>query len=347
MTGIKRGLFGAGLLGMITVVCWAYALLTANDLVRQYAGISVRLFETTVPRQTLEKVLEQTNGGELACTAAWTRSDGNQMAGSELGGKTALRVVCVYGDMRQVAPMKLLRGAIPVEGDTEGCLLDATSACALFHSIDAVGAQVTLGELHYIVRGIAETYEPVLMIRNEQASFENLEFAVQNPDGAKQSVETFLYRCGGSVEYTVVQSGMIARIIRGVAWLPLWIAGICSAAALVKRGWGMRTRLAKSVQYWIAAAAIAALVCYGLTKTASWPQSFLPTKWSDFAFWGELLNTCKLEAKTYALMTQTPKEIELFSAARRCIVALLVSILSGGWCVSAARRNSRNVSGKS
>jgi hypothetical protein len=337
MTGIKRSLFGTALLGVIAILCLGYALFVTGDLMRQYTGISVRLTGAPVTQKTLENALEKTNERELSFTAAWTRSADERMAESELGGKTSLRVVCVNGDMRQVAPMKLYSGAYPTEDDTEGCLLDAASAWVLFHSTDAIGATVALGKQAYVVRGIAEMYEPAMMIRDDRAAYENLEFSSQNPDGAKQSVETFLYRCGSTDGSVIVQSGLIVRVIRGAAWLPMWIAMACFAVALFRRGWKMRKRLSRRALYWIVGAALCALLCWGAALTLFWPQSFLPTRWSDFAFWGQLIDNWRTEAKACALMTQLPKEIELFSAVRRCAVALLVSLLSGGWCVSAVR----------
>ena len=342
MTGIKRNLLGAALLGMIAAACWTYAIFTTGGLERQYAGISVRLLETPVSRRTLEKALEQPNDGELTCAAAWTRSDGKQPATSKLGGETGLRVVRVYGDMRQTEPLKLICGTFPAEDDADGCLLDKASAWALFHSTDAVGAAVTVDGRDYIVRGIAETYEPALLIRDDRASYENLEFSIKNLDGAKQSAGTFLYRCGTAGDFIIVQSGLVARVIRGAAWLPLWIAAVCAAITLVRRGWKTRGRAARCAFYWAAAFAISALLCWGVSSTMYWPQSFLPTKWSDFAFWGRLIDAWQTEEKARALMTQLPKEIVLFSLARRCAAALILSIFSGGWCASAARRIPRH-----
>ena len=339
MTGTKRSFIGAALLGAIAILCLGYALRVTGGLKRQYTGTSVRLTGTPVTQKTLEKALEKTNEQELSLTAAWTRSADERPAGSELGGKTSLRVVCAYGDMRQIAPMKLLSGTFPAGDDSDGCLLDAASAWALFHSTDATGATVLLGDRAYVVRGIAELYEPEMLIRDERAAYENLEFSSQNPDGAKQSIETFLYRCGNTDGFVIVPGELIVRVIRGAAWLPLWIAAVCAAGTLFRRGWKARENPARRVFYWTAGIALLALLCWGAASTLFWPQSFLPTKWSNFAFWGQLIDTWRTDVKAFARMTQLPKEIELFSAVRRCAAALIVSILSGGWCASAVRLN--------
>ncbi len=337
MTGVKRRFIFTGVLGIVAMACWAYSLLTAYNLERTYTGISARLIDTAVSRKTLEEAIKQTDADELFCTAAWTRSDESRQAESKLGGNAKPRVVRVYGDMRQVAPMELISGTIPAEDDETGCLLDANSAQALFHSTDAIGAKVSLDEKQYTVRGVIKTYERVIMLRDDRTTFENIEFSSQSTDGAKQLVETFLYRCGSTGEYAIVQNGMLARLTLAASWVPLWLALAYAAIQLVKRGWKTRGQATRSISYWVVGMVMVAILCYGLVQTAYWPQSFLPTRWSDFAFWGKWAEACKAEAKTFALMTQTPKEIELFSAMRRCSTALIVSVLSGGWCLTTAR----------
>ena len=337
MTGVKRRFIFAGVLGIVAMACWAYSLLTAYSLERAYTGISARLIDTAVTRKTLEEAIKQTDADELFCTAAWTRSDESREAESKLGGSTKLRVVCAYGDMRQVAPMELLSGTIPAEDDEAGCLLDANSTQTLFHSTDAIGAEVTLDEKQYTVRGIIKTYERVIMVRDDRTTFENIEFSSQSTDGAKQLVETFLYRCGSTGEYAIVQNGMLARLTLAASWVPLWLALAYGVVLLIKCGFNRHKRKARSILLWIGAVAVGGVLCYGVASTAYWPQSFLPTKWSDFAFWGTWIEACKAEAKTFALMTQTPKEIELFSAIRRCSTALIVSVLLGGWSLTTAR----------
>jgi hypothetical protein len=320
MKGSKRGVFGAALLGLLAIACWAYALLTAGGLARQYLGVSVRLSETSVTQKALEKALERTDESELSCTAAWTRSAGKQTAASHLGGETSLRVVCVSGDMRQIEPMKLLSGAFPTQDDADGCLLDAASAWALFHSTDALGATVTLGDREYVVRGIAETYESVLMIRDDRASYENLEFAAQNPDGAKQSVETFLYRCGGADHSVIVQSGLIAP--RVCSWGGF--SGCrCGSRQPALDCCFFPARLenarpqARNVLCWAAGPRSPRSCASGWLRPRSGRSPGCRPNGRDFAFWGRLIDNWKTEMKTFGLMTQLPKEIELFSTVRR------------------------------
>ena len=71
-----------------------------------------------------------------------------------------------------------------------------------------------------------------------------------------------------------------------------------------------------------------------MIKTFYWPQSFLPTRWSDFTFWRTLIESWQADWKAMSLMTPLPKEIQLFRALRQCAVLMLTALLAGGWCLA-------------
>ena len=73
------------------------------------------------------------------------------------------------------------------------------------------------------------------------------------------------------------------------------------------------------------------------TNTLYWPQSFLPTRWSDFSFWRSLMDSWKADWKAISLMTPLPKEIQLFQALRGCGLLLITAFLAGGWCAASFR----------
>ena len=327
---------GAALIGAIAAACWLVSLLTVHALTQQYGGLSVRLPAATVTQRDLERAAASSDG-TLICSAAWSRASEQKTASTALGAKATLRMIVAYGDMRQIAPMTLLCGSYPVDDDTSGCVVDAESAMRLFHAIDAIGAELTVdGEL-YVVRGIVEAYEPMLILRKNGAAYENLEFSAGDLSAAKQLVETFLYRCNNSGDYIVVQSGLTVHLAHGFVWVAVFIYGVAGASVLLRNAWAKRGN--KRDFWWrllIGAALVAASVVI-LIKTAFWPQSFLPTKWSDFAFWTNLWHGWEAQWKAISLMTPLPKEIELFQKLRFFGVLLLAALLTGGWCAASLR----------
>ncbi|MEN6419972.1 MAG: ABC transporter permease [Clostridiaceae bacterium] len=344
MTRTKRGLWRAVLPGLLAAICWLIALTSAVNLVERYGGLSVRFAEAAVTRADLERAQTESTGGGLVLQAAWTRSSERQTLGSALGGSAKVRVVGVYGDPRQTAFIQLLCGGFLPEDDEEGCVLDAASAWALFHSTDAVGAMLTLNGKTYAVRGVAEAYEPMILIRDDSLKYENLEFGAEDPASARQEVETFVTRCGAGGDFSVVQSGLYARLALGLTWFPACGLLVAAAAGLLKKAWLQRENKRAWPLLLAAGTALLAAAVLLLIKTFYWPQSFLPTKWSDFAFWRALIEGWQADWKATSLMTPLPKDIQLFRALRQCAVLMLTALLTGGWsaalfCATDKRQN--------
>ncbi len=331
MTGTKRGWCAAALLGLFAIACWLGALSIASWLTRQYDGLSVRFAQPAVAQKDLLRAIDETPEGELRVRVAWTSDAKLQTASSELGAQTQLRRIQAYGDLRAIAPMRLLSGSYPVEDDTGGCLLDKASAWQLFHSTDAIGAVVTLGKNRYTVRGIVDAYEPMLILRGSNATYENLEFTAADNSAAKQQAETFLYRCNAPQTYTLIESGLFARVARGLVWLCPCVLGVAGAVGFYRGARARKERPNAALPRYVASVVFAAITLTILFLTFYWPQSFLPTKWSDFGFWRDLVEGWSALEKAVSLMTPHPKEIQLLRALRWCAVLELSAFLFGGW----------------
>lgn len=338
MTGIKRGWCGTVLLGLFALACWLGALSTASWLTRQYDGLSVRYSQQAVTQKDLLRAIDETPEGDNNFRAAWTGDTNRQTASSELGAQTQLRRIQAYGDLRAIAPMRLLSGGFLLGDDTGGCLLDKASAWQLFHSTDAIGAAVALGKNRYIVRGIVDAYEPMLVIRSGSAAYENLEFDAADYSAAKQQAETFLYRCNAPKPDALIESGLLARVAYGFVWLCPCVFGVAGAIVLFKNARLKKGRPNAAAPRYAAGAVTLTIALAILFKTFYWPQSFLPTKWSDFGFWRELIEGWNTLGKTVSLMMPHSKEIQLFAALRRCAALESAALLSGGWCAALIRR---------
>lgn len=322
----RRRIAGTVLLAAALLALWGGVHVRSVSLLAAYPGVSVRIFDTPIADKRLKKLLAKETADAPACVAAWTRSGRQTVSSAAMHTKSDARIVCVYGDMRQVVPMTLLSGSFPVDGDYGGCLLDADTAQTLFHAVDVVGAQVETGGARYAVRGVVKTYEPMLLTRSELAAYENLEFRVADLSTGNVSVNAFLYQYALTNDHVIVQSGLYAKILSGLVFLPVELALLAVALRLLSAVWRGRRRRAFALLLLPAAAAFAALLWLG-NRTFFWPQAFLPTKCSDFAFWGTLWESWQQNWKSIQLMTPLPKEIVLFRGMRQSMCALAVILL--------------------
>ncbi len=319
-------------------------LLCAGALTGAYGGLSVRICDTPVPGAKLKRLLAAEANGAVACTAAWTRGQPCTIAAPAMQTAATLRPIAVYGDMRQIAPMTLLSGSFPAEDDYAGCLLDAESAQTLFRSVDVVGVRVEIGGEAYTVRGVVKGGEAMALLRRADASYENLELAPQKLSSGKADAEAFLYKYALSGDYALVQSGLYARVLSGLAPLPavLFAAAACIGLLRAARRRGGRSALLLLLP----AAACAAGAFLLLRATFYWPQAFLPTKCSDFAFWGKLIDRWQAAWRAMSLITPLPKDMQFFRAMRAALLQTAIVSLLCAWLSGLVFRPSRGVQAK-
>ncbi len=346
-SGMRRRV-AAALLLLAAAVVWAYAFLQTRTLLDAYPGVSVRMADAKVTAEQLGDILPSDADDGLTLTAAWTWGTPAAAAAESLKTAATLRVAAVWGDMRRTEPMTLMSGSLPAEEDWDGCLLDAQSAQALFRSVDPVGAKLTVNGRVYTVRGVAKTYTPVLFVRSADATYENLEFAVRDVSTGQADVKAFLYRHALAADYAVVQSGLYARILRGLVWLPVSLLLFAAAVrtlryALPRRG----RRLPVLLLLLLSAALLAAAGGLLVWNTAYWPQAFLPTKAADFRFWRTLADGWRAAWKALCLTAPLPGDILFFRGMRAslCSTAAAAALLAALWALTSRRMEENGTGG--
>lgn len=305
-------------------VLWTQAMIRAQTLMSAYSGVSVRMSDSAVTLKQLKKILPTEEADGLVLTAAWTRSDPLTAKAASMQTSTVLSMAAVYGDMRRTEPlMTLLCGSIPAEDDADGCLIDVQSALALFRSAEPIGAMLSVDGCAYTVRGVVKAYAPTLFVRDENRAYDHLEFATEDVSLGEIHVDAYLNKYALEGSHVVIQSGLYARIAWGLVFLPIvfvlfwiaiWIARLIHAdyACRGKRCWKLLL---------LSLAAMGALVpgAVILRKTFYWPQSFLPTRASDFSFWRILLSGWKETWESISLLSPLPGDVLFFRGMRACV----------------------------
>ena len=319
-----RRYFGLCSVLMILLLSWGYALHLSGWLQAEYQGLSVRM-HGRVTQEALFRAISENADKSILRVSAWTRNELATINNESLETAARVRRIAVYGDMHDVCPMELLYGGFPAMVDEAGCVIDVDTAWSLFHHKDVIGADVRIGGKPYIVRGIVRAKEAMILFRDEKAEYENLEIACSNMEEATSLVTTFLYRYGLAAEYTVVENGFYGRLATGLSGLPGWIIGAAILFALLKRAWKRRSIPLQFILLCIALAGTFYLLKWLLEFHLYWPDRFLPTRWSDFTFWPELIKAQTDYFESLSFLQPVPKDMQWFSAVRRLFVSLTVS----------------------
>jgi len=191
--------------------------------------------------------------------------------------------------------------------DGTGCLIDKESAWQLFGDGDAIGRIIKYDNKEYLIQGILEDMESVLVIPVTSKTIEVVnQVCLKIPEGKYSGsiIESFKSIYG--IDATEVEY----RIYRWVSniWLGLipLAMGIYFFAALLKQAF---LRRHYPIIFWgyIGIGLVFFAVYIWITQMKfSLPQEFIPNKWSDFEFFSNLYEE-KSQSIQLLLGTENPK----------------------------------------
>lgn len=317
--GIQIGFFGLAFLFFLLAWQGRKALEDNEGLVSvQLAG---QFPDAVQAQQVMEK--EKTLENPENCLF-WGSLGWQQLTSPSLGRTVRTFCVGVYGD-GNLYDSRI--HTLSVE-DTFGCVLDEQTARELFGTTQAVGLKVQLGEKEYTIRQVLRTRgrEALFSAGKEmQMNWVNLKKA--DFADAKKAAEEFLIRYGYQGE--IVSGDFLIGFDKGILlaagclyWF--WMAW-AGGSWLEKRGWPVKKGWKKGIFAAVCLAG-AGVLLWSLKPGTSW----IPSSWSDFSYWGDLIREQK-ENFYWFLQTEKPFwEMERLWKFAQNTLFVLLSLLCAG-----------------
>lgn len=277
MSGIQRSLRKALRWGLFFVLQTAL-FWSAQRLHWMAGGVSLR-FAAPFSVGQAEKALEYAQGAASGYAfTLWTERPNVPAAANGRAANARLLAVC--GDAVRLVPQRMLWGAPPVAPG--GCAVSDALAWRLWGALDVADMELTAGEARYVVRGVFRDDALCLIAQTapDGAAYENAEvYAMEDGAPGLSAAAAFARRSGLGAAAHTVNGGALAALTRLLCRLP---AALCAVALLLRLARALPAR-ARRV-FWAAGLLLAVL---WLPKML--PAAWLPTRWSDFAFWQALL----------------------------------------------------------
>ncbi|MCD8014965.1 MAG: hypothetical protein LUG99_17680 [Lachnospiraceae bacterium] len=248
----------------------------------------------------------------LADMIFWTQKSEQVISVTEpVERETEANVILIRGDPR------LLVGNynVPQSGDTSGCLLDKSIALKLFGNTDVIGLSVCYDGREYQILGLLDISESAIIIQMPLGSGEVFTrvTAEKNGDTTSWNLKNTLQN-----KYQVPLSEIRWGFLRGIVKIPFCLSMMAVYIRLAhflmriaKKRWRIDSiypRFAGAMEFFTGVLLLAFLL--KLTGMTQVPAEFIPAKWSDFSFYGEVFDTWKdgmtgfLELPFYALEIQ-------------------------------------------
>lgn len=274
---------------LAAAVCFLLAVREEAAL-RPRAKIATVFFETAVDGKRGKEICEtEAQSGQGAALCFWGEETGEMVLCKETGQVCRLRQIFTEGNTEL-----LMVGTSLLSWQQGSCYLDQETAKELFGTGQAEGQIVWSGEKSYTVRGTFESADHFMLSspsEKEEAFFAcSLEFA--DSGNLKEGAQQFLMRNGltGSVaELTFLESLIRNLLLIFPTVLAVRLVWIC----LEK----------KKKYYLLPAGTVAAMAFWLLAAKLSLPADLIPTRWSDFSFWGTWWES---EKQNLLLLLQSP-----------------------------------------
>lgn len=275
--------------------------------------------------QVLQMMEQEKEQEQPRLFAAWQQENEVTAENRDLNRSYTVSAVAVCGRSDIV-----MRGSTWIdEEDTDGCLIDETTARQLFGSTEVTGMTVEVAGREKIVRGILSGAADVVLYQaDETQSLGNLTVSMRTGEGYEGVRQDFMMRYALSGKFlrmdTLYRAAKILCLI-----IPLFAGGQLFIVG-VKASWHSRKER-EGIYYGILSVFCAGILLYFLIRNIEIPKDMIPTKWSDFDFWKNWWQNEK-ESLLLLMLTekQKPQQIYLagFYPVLKCsILALPVQYL--------------------
>lgn len=295
---------------------WGCSVYMERFAIENYNGVSVRFEGEGVLPDKLESAIRQeqskVSNGDAALTqvTAWSRGPRITIKNTNLDTSTQTRMIQVYGSMAKVCPMRILYGNFCYEEDEKGCVIDEKTAYDLFRNKDVVGNIISYQSKEYIIRGVVKSKEQMVLIQDtKNTSFLNLELFFSNMENGEELAKNFITNYQLSSDYmTILEGNFYARLLRNTVLLPAIVIWGYFLYLSGKQAFKRRTVPLQCITYLGVFILIMVFFFYNKQMQLYYPDRLIPTRWSDFKFWGRIFLKWKNKLIDFSFLIPVPKD---------------------------------------
>jgi len=251
----------------------------------------------------------------------WGRAEGGELSKKDEDFAITVNSIELWGDAEEIYPDCLLDGVYLSNVDESGCMLSDKAAFSLFGNVDIIGKAVLFDDSLYYVRGIIKSDEELIITENKNGKFSYMELEIP-PAGSMEPVRQLFSFAGVSMENAVVlQWDVLFFVISLLQAVSISLLIYMIADSIIKMyGFGSIARFAVKITVLLIFFAF-------VIKSCNLPIDFVPTKWSDFEFFEQIIKNWKDCCTHYLDMGDIYKDRWLFGEFRLAFFSIFISIL--------------------
>lgn len=293
MSGRIRELCLGALLLLLLAAGWIGALQSVGRLEQVPATVQLRYQEKAFSPRELNEIIKsetQQGSGALPLTAFGQQEQRKVSAGAPRR-EAELTLLWTYGRMDRAMSVPLLSGYYPAAGEG-GCVVDESAAYRLWGSLQVTGEALRYDGKDYTVRGVSEEAGGVVLLpaAAEQKVLSSLVLEPPPQKDRRVAAEEFRVRHALGEADAVLLLGGFGALGRFLLFLPLLILAGVLFCRVLQALWQLRHT---PFLLTLGLCALVLILVLGFRLSGvqvSFPQSMVPTRWSDFEFWQRLFS---------------------------------------------------------
>lgn len=337
---------------VLGVLLFCGALSKERFLEKNSGHISVRCDKAGVTSGQIKKYYTQQQQkiksgelgevGETPDITIWKKTEQQTAANPSLGKTAEISLIEAWGDISVICPERLMQGTLPTTSDTKGCAISKGLAWELFGSEQVIGQHIKIEGNLYIIRGLLQMEDRIFVLQKEGTdSFPYVELSYTSKEppasAAKQLLQTQFQLPNNAA---VIEGSLYGGIARIFLFLPFWFllilglpAGIrcCRREILLWKKYGgiLLITAGYCLAVWIT-------IKFGICFT----DDYIPSAWSDFAFWTEKWKEHRENQTILKTLIQLYRDMQIIEHTRESIYCSLGSTvtLAATFCLGRCRK---------
>ncbi|MCL2223969.1 MAG: hypothetical protein FWB96_03265 [Defluviitaleaceae bacterium] len=292
-----------------TIVAWCvFGLLLAAGFseartVSRFSGVSLR-FDAPICGETAFRARRHAVNADTFWPTFWGESAATLDAGAR---QTNTAVINFSGDASLVWNAEFIAGTAPSSADDSGVAVSESLARGLWGSVDIVGMGVYVNGEPRTVRGVfSGTKDLALVSFHIEDTAQSFTVAELSGNITRARAESFAIAAGLG-RPTHILTGGAGAVAWFMAVLPVLIPALYGFVLLVVHIKKHYPRAAAPL-FFAGLVLFAVLLPFLLNRAPDW---LIPTRWSDFAFWGELANQATASLREFLSVNPTLRDVEL------------------------------------
>lgn len=316
---------------LIGCMFWGSAVGKHHELVKSCRGISLRFETNPVTIEKLEEIRRrQADDGRKSRLTAWKQDYNLMVEDTELGLWIKSDIIYMWGDGKNLPGLSIY----------SGCAISLDKAYELWGSGDILGKTVYVDKIPYKVNQVTDSITGIIAVKKDNyekdTRFVSLDMEPESAeDQTSILIEEFILENSQDADLSINYSDLLS-VLENFLIFPAFIASVLIFVKILSRLHNALKNKKRSkilvyvfiLIFWISICFFAGRFFFTL------PESFIPTKWSDFDFWSNLAKKYKNNLKNLRLM----KGYALDDYFRKNFILVSVwSILSSACLASALR----------